>query len=298
MLVVMLWHIVNVHTPWADSWVMPIFFFIMGLFYKQDASFKHMLIKKTNTLLVPLVFCSIPAFAKSLVQNGWMATLKIIADPYQNINCYSWFLVCMFFCYVIYWGINKITVSDKQRVLLSLVVSLVGFSSTNLLSHKILLPFFIGTALTMMFVIEMGRLAKKHLLSEKMCGGGVFALFTVLFLSLTIAFPPHPQNMIMNEYGTRNYALYMASSLVGSAWVLLLCRRLDYVLRWTAVIGRLSMLILLLHMYVWLLLGPFVDNAVYKYPIVVVLTVAIAYAIDKYLPIVSGKKPVLKIEKK
>lgn len=173
MLVVVSWHILGIHSTWTDSWVMPIFFFIMGLFYKQDASIRHMIIKKVNTLLVPLVFCSIPALILSFVQTGGMNTLKTLANPYANINGCSWFLMCMFFCYVIYWAINEITKSDKQRICLSLIVSVIGFYSSqcHIMGHRIVLPFFISTALTMMFIIETGRLSKKYIISEIKKGG-------------------------------------------------------------------------------------------------------------------------------
>ena len=39
MLVIIQWHVVGMHTTWTDGWVMPIFFIIMGVFYKQESSF-------------------------------------------------------------------------------------------------------------------------------------------------------------------------------------------------------------------------------------------------------------------
>lgn len=169
MLVVVSWHILGIHSSWTDSWVMPVFFFIMGLFYKQESSLKHVTIKKINTLLIPLVFFSIPALGMSLVQDGCLETLKTIANPYRNINGSSWFLVCMSFCYIVYWTINKITNNGKQSILLSLIVSLIGFYSSqmHLMGHRIVLPFYISTALTMMFIIEMGRGSKKYILADK-----------------------------------------------------------------------------------------------------------------------------------
>ena len=39
MLVIIEWHTIGIHTSWTDGWVMPIFFIIMGIFYKQEESF-------------------------------------------------------------------------------------------------------------------------------------------------------------------------------------------------------------------------------------------------------------------
>jgi uncharacterized membrane protein len=89
----------------------------------------------------------------------------------------------------------------------------------------------------------------------------------------------------------------MAYCVVGSACVILLCHRIDYVLRWSAVIGRLSMLLLILHMYIHQMLRVIIDNDICLYVLTVVLTVAIAYMIDKYLPVVTGKKSILKSDR-
>lgn len=79
MLVVVSWHVLGIHSSWTDSWTMPIFFLIMGLFYKQDTSFKLMILKKFNTLMIPLVFCSILAFILSLYNHGYIVAFKRMA---------------------------------------------------------------------------------------------------------------------------------------------------------------------------------------------------------------------------
>ena len=66
MLFVVWWHTMNSHTAWSDGWVMPLFFIIMGVFYRQQESLKVLLVKKVNTLLLPLIVCSVPAVIISL----------------------------------------------------------------------------------------------------------------------------------------------------------------------------------------------------------------------------------------
>lgn len=103
--------------------------------------------------------------------------------------------------------------------------------------------------------------------------------------------------MIWSEYGTKNYVLYMLCSLSGSALLIKICSHLDGLLRWSSIIGRLSMLLLILHMYIHQILRTFINNAVCNYVLTIVLTIAIAFIIDKYLPIVTGKRPILKMER-
>ena len=297
MLVVMSWHIIGVHSHWTDSWTMPIFFFVMGLFYKQELSVRKLMVKKLNTLIVPLIFCSIPALVISLYNHGWINTLKEIVNPYGCINPCSWFLVCIFFCYVIYWGINKIANSINQRIFCSLIVSLIGFYSSqfHIMGHRIVFPLFISTAMTMIFMIESGRLMK-NMIVDKNWGGSLWmqALLIILFVLLTLIFTPAPQNMIWSEYGTKNYVLYFALSFTGSTLILLLCYKMEYILKCISVFGRLSLLLLILHSYVHMILDTLVENVYSNYILTSILTLVIAYIIDKYMPIVTGKEPIFK----
>lgn len=296
MLVVVSWHILGIHSSWTDSWVMPIFFLIMGLFYKQDTSFKHMILKKINTLIIPLVFCSIPAFILSLYNHGCIFTLKRFFFPYECINPCSWFLICMFFCYVIYWLINIIAKDSKRRVVLTIIVSLIGFYSSqmHIFGHRLVLPFFISTALTMMFVIETGRSLRNYILNYKWGGIYMFILSTIVFVFLTLFFIPMPQNMIWSEYGTKNYLYYTIYSIVGSVWIIHLCHYIQPVLTRIAVIGRYSLLLLVLHSYIHSVLRLFVKNSIYDYLLTILFTVFISVLMDRYFPIITGKKQLFK----
>ena len=43
-------HTTDIHNAWIDTWAMPVFFVVMGLFFKPTPSLKE---KKVNTILVP-----------------------------------------------------------------------------------------------------------------------------------------------------------------------------------------------------------------------------------------------------
>lgn len=101
MLVIIQWHVVGIHTTWTDGWAMPIFFIIMGIFYKQESSFKVMAMKKINTIVIPMAFFSIPMFIISIFEKGVMPTLLKVANPYSMIHGVSWFFICTLWCYEI-----------------------------------------------------------------------------------------------------------------------------------------------------------------------------------------------------
>lgn len=169
-MVVIFWHIVGIHSPWTDGWVMPVFFVIMGIFYRHVPSFKMLLKKKSRTILVPHLIGSIPAFAVLLCNTGYYNTIKAVLNPYSCINPVSWFLVCMFFCYLVYWGINQIA-GDKTyvRIILSFAISILGFytSQINFLGVRLVLPFFISTSFTVMAFIEIGHLLNPYLFPKR-----------------------------------------------------------------------------------------------------------------------------------
>lgn len=39
-------HVCNYHLAWIDSWAMPVFFVIMGMFFKPTLTWKEMIVKK------------------------------------------------------------------------------------------------------------------------------------------------------------------------------------------------------------------------------------------------------------
>lgn len=173
MMVVIWWHCLLPHMEWSDGWTMPIFFIIMGMFYKDTNDFKSMLVKKANQLIVPFVCFSIPAVVAICSSEGLVAAAVQVVNPYKCANGPSWFLVCMFLCYLIYFGVNKIANGKKIiRIGIIIMFSLSGFYSSDLHigGHRFVLPFFISTALACMCFVEIGRTICKALIINK--GGG------------------------------------------------------------------------------------------------------------------------------
>ena len=294
MLIVVFWHVVGVHSPWVDGWVMPLFFIIMGMFYRQTATFKEMLVKKTNTLLLPHVICSVPAVIISLFEAGLVSTGKKILNPYECINPVSWFLVSMFFSYLVYWIVNRISMQSMgKRIILALIVSLLGFYSSQYIhvsGHRLVFPFYVSTSLTSIGFIEMGRVLSRFFTRERKTRYQILllALSLLLFLLDVRFLKPATMAMKWNEYGT-NWIFLMTNAFIGSLFVMQSCRLLESALSIFKNVGKLSLLILTLHMYVWLHLMLLFDGLYAVYVLTCILTFSLAWFIDKRFPVVTGR---------
>ena len=108
LLLVISWHcFFNIFPhPVFTEWVLPYFFIVMGLFYKHNLPFKKLIFKKANGLLIPWAILSVPAILLAVIGVKGFELRKCI-NPYLCIGP-SWFLICMFWSYLIYWCLNEL----------------------------------------------------------------------------------------------------------------------------------------------------------------------------------------------
>ena len=88
-LFVVSWHC-RVGNFGVTMWVMPLFFFIMGVFYHTPISLKLQIRKKTNQLLIPFVIWSIPYFIYYLFTKPFLAFVKMWL---KSLRDYEWPIV-------------------------------------------------------------------------------------------------------------------------------------------------------------------------------------------------------------
>lgn len=102
-----------------SSYMLPPFFFLSGVFFKEEDSFGTFLKKKTNRLLIPFAFFYIvsavimPNFLhyimgveiKSVI--GWKSLLAFVwPGVYPNFPL--WFIWCLFLMNLLFWAINHL----------------------------------------------------------------------------------------------------------------------------------------------------------------------------------------------
>lgn len=185
-LIVINWHILNYHSPYTDSWTMPIFFIIMGVFYKQESSFMILLKKKTNTLLIPHLFFSVPALIIGLCNKPIIEIVKKIVNPYESINGSSWFLVCMFGCYIIFYVVNMVSKGSRNKnLLVCLFISIMGFymNDINISGYRVVLPFYFSTSMTCMAFIAAGYYLRDVIMANCKITATIYKSFVLCVLS-------------------------------------------------------------------------------------------------------------------
>lgn len=171
-LVIIMAHTINYHNSWLDSWTMPVFFVIMGVFFRPTETWREMIIKKSYTILLPFLLLSIPSFIQYAIQLPLVEIIKRILDPFNCMHGVGWFLVCMYWCYLLYYGIHRIAKGKiRIKLVLSLLLSVVFFylSTINpsfLLGHRIVLPLFVSTSLTCLPLICIGEILRPIIMRD------------------------------------------------------------------------------------------------------------------------------------
>lgn len=101
--------------------------------------------------------------------------------------------------------------------------------------------------------------------------------------------------MIWNNYKV-GYIQFWIEGVLGSVVAIILCHDGMIVLQPLKFLGKWSLLILLLHGYVYsYLLIPFIGSGFLAFCLTVIFTTFLAYSIDKLFPYVSGRKPLIKL---
>ena len=298
MLVIILWHVLGYHSVLTDPWVMPIFFFIAGYFWKPNVSFRGFWGHKLKKLILPLACFSIPAFIllcfKIWHTHDWHPVIKLLS-PYDSIICGGWFIPCMLMAYLSYWVADRMFEDEKYRWLIVICFSIIGYTLDNLCikGHKVVLPFYINTALFVMVFMEVGRLVR---LLENRYQVNLFSLLkfrissVVLFFIALYLLGSKPLDLIWSDYQGAYWGVVVLEGILGICALLsLLSVVKNYPPPPFAYIGRQSLGMLLLHGYVIdLLVVGGVERNICLYLLTVVITLLgvklIELTIPKILP--------------
>lgn len=287
MLVIIEWHTIGIHTSWTDGWVMPIFFIIMGIFYKQEESFQAMAIKKINTIVVPMLIFSTPMFFISLYEKGVVPTIMKLLNPYGMLHGVSWFLLCTLWCYTINYLLHKYIRNQAWLLLIMLALSAFSFyiSTFEYHGHRLVLPLFCSTALTALGYLAIGEFAKIIFIYR----GGYSTIFIFAGFCVFIFMPSGMQDNLWNQYQDCWLKLMFVGALESLA-IIHICHIIPKVL---GIIGKLSILILLLHPYIVMLLAPLSLNMWLSYSIISISTIILSYLLYKHTPQLCGFKPLI-----
>lgn len=289
-------HAVNIHVQWIDTWAMPVFFVVMGMFYKPTDTWREMIVKKVNTILVPFFILSVPSYIQYAITLPLKDFILKVVNPFACVHGVGWFLICMFFCYLIYYGIGKVTKFSKVwTIVLCIVLSLLSFyaSMYHIMGYRIKLPFFISTSLTVLPFICAGDYLQVLLKNKNTLCLNLVLTVVLLFVSLggAFLFKFRGGEFIENGFYGQSWPVYMIISMLGTFSILFISKFLPHFLGFP---GEHSLLFLMVHPYILRILRLFDISGYIMCFITLVLTIFIIWCLSKYLPVVEGKKRIIK----
>lgn len=287
MLIVIEWHTLDFHSPYTDGWVMPLFFVIMGVFYKQPDSLRELLRKKVRNLIVPYLFFSVPSLIILIINQPYVEVLKKIVDPYSNIHGVSWFIICTFVCYIICFYIHRYIKKKALFVVVYLIISVIGYTMghTHIMGYRLVLPFYVSTSMTVMGFIALGIIMRDKLLLSNNISKILLMVSCALYIIGVKFIPPSANSYIWNNYDDSYFSLIF-NGFVGSIFIINICHYLPFKISF---LGKYSLLLLLIHPYVISLLCNYTSGYL-LYISVLALTIVFTWFCSRYIPFFCGLK--------
>ena len=216
---------------WSHAFHMPMFFFISGWFYKQEASLQGRLLRKAKGLLVPYLLigaaeflCLIPFFEEYrgwkffyswLVENTDPISVELGARAYSPVPGAMWFLTSLFLCEAVYAILDRYAGDSFLLHILVLGGAVFGMMGRTVFSFRF--PWALDAGLVGMGFYHIARVWKKtgsyRLLELKAWQ----SLLSGVFFSILIIFSPWI-NMRRGGYGI--YPLFVCNAMgaIAAGW--------------------------------------------------------------------------------
>ena len=242
---------VPINIPGLEIVRMPLYFILSGLFFKDYGGGYNFFIKKTNKILIPflffyfvgcVIFYGLKAFAPQLAVTEARGIFDIF-DNRQFFNGPIWFLLCLFWCNIIFCQITLNVKKDSVRIPL---VVLLGFIGWFLGEKGIFVPMFIDVALTALPFFAFGYYLKKSeiLYPNKMDRYNI--VFAILFWGAAYLLTRTTEYRLSFHYnGLEGWSTYLIS-ITSVLAVLFLCKTIKHI-PFVSYCGRYSIVLLCVH---------------------------------------------------
>ena len=157
-----------------DSFRMPLYFFLSGIFFKRYSGIQEFAIKKVNNLIIPLLFFYAFAYLYDAVSWGiyllsesdtstyerysWWPFWEIIRSGMTYHNQPLWFLTALFEVNLLYYFLQRFINSWK----LDIAVWVIAIGGWLAAKSGIVLPYYLGTALISLPFFHAGTWLKRE----------------------------------------------------------------------------------------------------------------------------------------
>ena len=244
---------------------MPLYFFLSGLFFKTYEGFGGFAKRKVNKLLIPFLFwhvlfvCSVP-FVSRTETFGAHLFWDFIFPQGETHNTALWFLYCLFFLNILFFGAVKLAhlFSQNQRtqgLVLAAVAALCGTLGFLCSRQNIHLFLKFETLLTAFPYFYFGYFAgqhKEYLLPDAKTDRWL-PLLSIVFLAIPYSLVTGKALFVYNDYHNLSAFAFYVGGIMGVLGILALAKMIKN-LPVISYLGRYSILILVTHVpLVWYL---------------------------------------------
>lgn len=284
-----------------QSFRMPLYFLLSGLFFKEYSGFFDFFKRKTNKLLIPFLFfyllTSVPLTMLVQQKNLW-DTLIAFSTSWDFENGCIWFLLSLFEINILYYTLFMMF--NKHQWFLVFPVMALGVLGLIISPYEIKYRCFLDTSIVALpffyFGFVLYRKTSFLRYEFKLWQDIVFIGFSVCFI---LAFSSQ-QDFGLNEYS--NYYSVYPCGIIGTLMVLVIARRLKH-LPLVSYLGRYSIIVLCTHMVVMKvfrhLMRFYVQDESYTMWLNFVLTILCMLFIiplcRKYLPYFTAQKDLVPV---
>ena len=242
---------VPINIPGLEIVRMPLYVILSGLFFKDYGGGYNFFIKKTNKILIPFLFfyligCAAFYALKTFAPQLAVTEARGIFDIFDNRQFFNgpiWFLLCLFWCNIIFCQITLNVKKDSARISL---VALLGFIGWLLGEKGVFVPMFIDVALTALPFFAFGYYLKKSeiLYPNKMDRYNI--LFAILFWGAAYLLTRTTEYRLSFHYnGLEGWSTYFIS-ITSVLAVLFLCKTIKHI-PFVSYCGRYSIVLLCVH---------------------------------------------------
>lgn len=298
------WHCYFGPNNYLTVWVLPVFFIIMGAFYKHEISLLQLMVKKANGLIVPWALFALPACLLSLFGMECYPVEKI-CNPYACINGPSWFLLCMFWSYLLFWIICEVSAKifkqcSKIGVLtITFLITIISYLSgqIHIMGHRVVLPFFISASATCILFVAIGYTLKPLFLDNNKVSVKIIQTTVICLLLNLLSIYLGGGKSFNPQWNQTEQSLWLVylNATTATYIVFQICKFLPSLF---SKIGQASLVLLCTHGYIYIPLMHFNSdiNKGILYFLCISISIPISLIIFKHCPMLSGKAKIIKYE--
>ena len=233
------------------NYIMPTFYFLAGLFFKEYENSRTFFVKKTNGLLTPFLFFYLTAYAVFYMLKFCAPQLLIshaegITDLFCNRQYFNgpiWFLISLFWSNIYLYIINRTIKKDYLRIAIVIFLGFIGW----LLGQKgFIAPMFMDVAMTALPFFAAGYYLKKTTLIYPIKYDKYNLLFIIALWITTFLLSQYTYIRISFHYNIIEGTFTYLASLIGTLLIILICKSIKS-LPFISYCGRYSLVLLCVH---------------------------------------------------